>query len=480
MTVARRASDALLPWACVALVVGRLTALAIAAPPGDGDRYWQYWLGERILREHAIPRALGPETFSAPGAPWVPQEWLFSTALAWTVDRGLAWLVPLACALVAGIAFAAVIRRCTLRGIPATRTSAAVLFCGLASAQAFGVRAQVVGWAGTSLTLWLLELEGPAAWAAVPLTFVWANLHASAFLAPAIAFVFALSAVIRDRRWSRAAGRYAAIGAACATATLLSPLGLDLPRYAAGLMSSPIRASIAEWGATSTSTLAFTSGALPLLLILVAFGVRAPVRDRIVAVTFALLLFEAVRNVPLFAFAVAPIALAALPAQTRAAAPPRFAGIVSWFALAAAGVAAVAVTVLTWSGAPAMRNPLPVVAAAALIERAHGEPRVFCEDFAWCSLFLVQPMRVAFFMDGRSDPYPPEVWRDYRRVLDGNAGWSAVLDRFRVNAVLARRDGALDSLLRTQPQTWRSIASPGPARLYVRPALLAGAPVASR
>lgn len=463
---------ALLPWACGVLVVARLAVIAIAYPAGDGDRLWQYWLGERILREHAIPRALGAETFSAAGAPWVPQEWLFSTLLAWTIDRGLPWIVPLACALIVGSALVLTALRCRKRGLHATRTSVAILLCGIATVQSFGVRAQVVAWAGSALVLWLLEAEGPGVWLVVPVTAVWANLHASAYLAPAIALLLAGAAVVRDGAWSRSARTLSAVGAASALATLCTPLGLALPRYVAMLLSSPIRAAIAEWGATSIGAVAFTAGALPLLLMLVAFGVRSPVRDRIVAVVFTVFLFAAVRNVPIFAFAIAPIALAALPCGPSRPADAFFARIAAWITVVAAVAAAAVIAALTWNAASGAAAMLPDRTRAVLLLRARSEPRVFCEDFAWCSIFLGRQPSATVFMDGRGDPYPLAVWNAYLRVLHGNVGWDAVLARYRVDAVLVRPDGALESLLRTQPRLWRMIASDAVSRLYVRPALL--------
>ncbi|MGB7049557.1 MAG: hypothetical protein WBD57_14625, partial [Candidatus Cybelea sp.] len=35
-----------------------------------------------VLQTHRLPTALGSETFTAAGAPWVPQEWLFSVIVA--------------------------------------------------------------------------------------------------------------------------------------------------------------------------------------------------------------------------------------------------------------------------------------------------------------------------------------------------------------------------------------------------------------
>jgi hypothetical protein len=466
--------DELLPWVCVAAVVGRLVAVAVAFPAGDGDRLWQRWLGERIIHEHAIPRALGPETFSAPGAPWTPQEWLFSLALALGVDRGVPWLVPLVCALIVGVALVMVVLRCRRRGVSGALTSAAVLICSLATVQSFGVRAQVVGWAGAATVLWLLESEGALVWAVVPVTIVWANLHASVFLAPTAAGLFAVAVILRDRGWSTVVRHSAALTLACALATLVTPLGLDLPRYAIGLLTSPIRHLISEWGPTSMSSVAFVLGALPLVLTLGVFGVRGSVRDRIVAAAFTVLLFSAVRNVPVFAFAVAPIALAAIPRRAKASEPvPRVEQICAWTTVGAVAVVAVVIPIASWRAAPASDTALPFRPARALLAEARTSPRVFCEDFAWCSIFLAEPRPARFFMDGRADPYPVAVWRDYRTVLDGNTGWNHVLDERRIDAVLVRRDSALDSLLAGRPRMWHAIAADRHSRMYVRPALLA-------
>ena len=472
--LARLDPRALMPWACVAGGTAWLSALAVRLPAGDGDRLWQRWLGDRILREHALPRTLGTETFAAPGAPWTPHEWLFSIALAATSARGVAWIVGLVCALAAGAALVAVVLRCRARGVSPPLASAAVLLGVIATMQSFGVRAQVLGWAGLAWMLWLLEIDGPAAWAAVPLTVAWANLHASAVLAPGIAALVAGASAMRDRSWSADVRRKAAIAASCAVATLATPLGWDLPRYAVALVGSPIRHSISEWGATSLGSVTFEIAALPLLLVLAAFGVRASLRDRIVAIAFSVLLFTAVRNVPVFVLAVAPIACAAIP--LRRALPATRDGAargLAWTTAAAVLLGSGSLAAYAWRAAPEMASPLPLAAARALIAQAHTPPRVFCEDFAWCSLFLADGVAARLFMDGRCDPYPPEVWREYRVVLDGNRGWSGILDRRRVDAVMVRRDSALDSLLAERPGEWRTIASDARTRVYVRPALIA-------
>ncbi len=467
--------DRMLPWACVAAAFAWFISVALRFPPGDGDLLWQQWLGARILREHAIPRALGPETFAAAGAPWTPHEWLFSTVLAFGSEHGAPWLIPLVCALAAALALATVVLRCRRRAASPALSAAAAILCALAMIQSYGARAQVLGWMGLATVVWLLEIEGPWAWAAVPATIAWANLHASVFLSPAVAGLFAVAALLRDRRWSPDVTRRASLAAACGAATLATPLGLDLPRYAAGLLASPIRNSISEWGATSITSAAFILGALPLLLILGAFGMRASLRDRLLAAAFTVVLFTAVRNVPVFALVVAPVALSALAAgRAQHAAPPRSARFAAWSAAGVFASLCVLIPALVWHVAPAAQSGLPAGPARALLAQARSQPRVFCEDFAWCSLFLGEPGAVRFYMDGRCDPYPAPMWRDYREVMDGNRRWALILQRERIDAILVRRDGALDSLLAERPTQWRKIASDRLARLYVKPALLDG------
>ncbi|HEY6236075.1 MAG TPA: hypothetical protein VIW69_13315, partial [Candidatus Elarobacter sp.] len=265
------------------------------------------------------------------------------------------------------------------------------------------------------------------------------------------------------------------IAAACAGATLATPLGMDLPRYAAGLLASPLRDLVTEWRATSITSPAFVLSALPLLLILAAFGVRASLRDRLVAAAFTVVLFTAVRNIPVFVLVVAPIAAAALVGvRARGGAPLPRVRVAAWSAIGTIAVSFVLLAGMAWRSAPPADSLLPTGPVRTLLAQAHAQPRVFCEDFAWCTLFLLQPGAARVYMDGRCDPFPAPLWRDYRELLAGRPRWAAILERERVDAVLVQRDGALDSLLAERPGTWRRIASDGLVRLYVKPALLAG------
>src|SRR5487761_2677294 len=99
----------------VALFSATYIAGALAHPYIDGDLFWQRWLGEQILRTGEIPRALGPQTFAAVGAPWLPQEWLFSTLYALAVAAHGAWLFPALVGMCVALTLFFVTRRPTER-----------------------------------------------------------------------------------------------------------------------------------------------------------------------------------------------------------------------------------------------------------------------------------------------------------------------------------------------------------------------------
>jgi hypothetical protein len=296
-----------------------------------------------------------------------------------------------------------------------------------------------------------LETEGLAAWMSVPLTIVWANLHASVLLAPLVASIFAIAQPSR---------RSLSIALACVASVFATPLGADLPRYAVNLAMSPIRASIAEWAPTSANSFAFLAGALPLLLMLVIFAKELSVRDRLVAVVFVPALFFAVRNVPIFALTLAPVAFGSVPSLRRIAR-------VSLVANACIAAALAATSIAAWRMAPSMQS-IPSAVAQSLVANTRSRPRVFCEDFAWCSLFLSPASSARVFMDGRADPYPPALWREYRDVIDGRSDWASILDGDRINAVMVRRDSALDSLMAARAPAWVPRAGDRQTRLYVK------------
>ncbi len=468
----------------VAVFAGRFVATAMFSPPGDGDLYWQRWLGRAILRAHALPRALGPETFTSAGAAWVPQEWLFSIAAY--VSRGASWpFFTAACGLCATAALALAAYRGHRRGAHPVALAFTTACVGVALVNSFGVRVQDVAWPLFAFFLLALDVDGPLAYGAIAIVAVWANVHASVLLAPAIAAI-ATAGSLLERGLCRATRRFATITFGCALATCASPLGVGLPLYAISLFRSPIKDFITEWQHTSVANASFAFGALPLILCIVVFGMQGATkwRDRLLFVTLAWLMFAAARNIAIFALATAPFAAVALSNgiawfRERAAnvRPPAFARIADpLVALALAlgiGIASARMALADrTAGAEWPRAALGAIASLP------GEPHVFCADFAWCGQLLVSS-RARVFIDGRADPYPVAVWNDFGTLERGRPGWRHVLDRRGVDVVLVGRTSPLEGLL-ALGTGWRSIYRDAHFRVWQRTRPTENAKLAAR
>jgi len=457
----------------------RFLIVAVAYPQLDGDLSWQRWLGFQILRSGGVPRALGNETFTAVGAPWLPHEWLFSVAAA-LGSSGAGWLVfsgAVALCAVAALALAAL--QAERRGASPRAIAIFTAFAGIALFESFGVRAQVVAWPLLVGFLMLLECEGPLGWVALAVAAVWANLHGSAALAPVLALLAAGGAWLDAGRLTARVRRLLVIAVASLGAICLSPLGWKLPAYSLMLLRSPITANILEWKPTGLEDLSFAYGAFPLLLAAVMLGVGRRYAGRVVRwerlLVFAAcswLMLSAARNIALFALVALPAVATALTQsvpwfarEPEGAGAERFAWIPRLALPALVMTLSLTVASLLVQAGTSKRDNLaePALAALALQPGAH---RVLCTDFAWCGL-LVGKKNVRVFLDGRADPYPQRVWDDYLEISRLRPLWRVKLDGYGVDAVVAGRDVPLDQALAAS-SGWRAAFGDKRYRLWLR------------
>lgn len=459
-------------WLVIAIFAARFASTAIAYPAGDGDLAWQRWLGATILHAHAIPRALGSETFSAPGAAWVPQEWAFSLA-ADAARSGLAWYLfagGVALAAVAALAISA--RHAEARGASPRAVALCTAFAGFALFESFGVRAQVLAWPLVAAFIWALEWESPWCYAAWPLAALWSNLHASAMLAPVLAGIATGGALLEERGFGPRSRRYAALTGGALVAICCNPFGWHLPAYALSLFGNPIKNYISEWKVTDLDDLSFAFGALPLLLIGTIYGVRRAGRwsELLILGAFTFLLLSAARNVGLFGLVALPLVAPALSRSVGffaapAPGPPTRADRMAAFGLPAVALglaAVVAVELVRTAPPPTGLANAPLAALAAL----PGEHRVLCADFAWCGLAVGEP-RVRVFLDGRADPYPPAVWSDFAQIVRVAGDWREILARRDVDAVVVKTGASLDQALALE-RGWRAAYADKTYRLWLR------------
>lgn len=463
-------------WLVIGIVAARFLTTAIAYPELDGDLAWQRRLGATILRTHAIPRALGRETFTAVGAPWLPQEWAFSV-LGALAGNGAGWV-----AFAGGVALAAILAL-VLTAWQAERLGASpranvlcTTFAGIALFASFGVRAQVLGWPLLALFVMLLDVESPLAYAALGVAALWSNLHASALLAPALAAAAAAGTAFDEGLRGPNVRRRATIALGSLAAICCNPFGWGLPRYALGVFSAPFKSAISEWKPTDLGDSSFAFGALPLLLIALVYAAGPSARrarDTIVLIVFAYLVLAATRNVAIFGIVAAPLAAAALSRNVAFfARTPRdaVADRTTRYGLPAVmAVLAAVLTVALLRGA-ARTSDSVAARAIAFVTAGPAHHRLFCADFAWCGL-AVGSGTTRVFLDGRADPYPAAVWKDYLAVARLRPEWRRILGRDRVDAIVVAKDSVFDQVLERTPP-WRLAYGDATYRVYLLPAAI--------
>jgi hypothetical protein len=433
--------------AIVAVFCARFLMGAWFYPGHDGDIAWQQWLGNYVLHQHALPKHLGAETFTSAGSPWVPQEWAFSVAVAWFITHGRFWILASLSVAAIALCLLLVAYRAHRRGASTFGIALATAFTGFALLPSFGVRAQVFGWLFLSIVLLLLDLENDWLLLGLLAIALWANVHASALIAPLVVGAWAVGTWIEDRAWTVRVERNFVFAAGCALAVCLTPLLWHLPLYAVHLETSTIRSAIAEWQPPDLSFPGMLYGMLPLLAICCYFGIAAPRerwRDGMLFAVAAVICGLAIRHIPLAAIIIAPMAAqrlsSAVPVHARANTilHEHFSEVLIYVCSALV----CGIIVLELSHSPQTAGvTLPKSAIVSLAD-VPGVHNLYCEDFAWCSLALEQP-NLRTFIDGRCDPFPARVWSDYLAVERVSPSWERVLKRWGVDSVLVKKGNSL-------------------------------------
>jgi hypothetical protein len=460
-------------WLVLAIFAGRFFSGAALFPEGDGDLAWQRWLGLMIRTTGRLPHVIGRETYTAPGAAWVPQEWLFS--LIASLSYGAGWyLFAAVVALCATAALAIGALRALRMGATPVALAVVLLFAGCALCESFGVRAQVFALPLLALFLYFIEVDSRSAFWALAVAVVWSNVHASVMLAGPLALTAAAGSFL-DERMSSRTKRTLVIGVGSLIATCCNPLGTDLPRYAVTLFLSSAKQMIIEWQRTDFSDPSFTFGALPLLLCLAALGIRGTTRwrDRSLVIVPSILMFTAVRNVPIFAIVCFPIVIRSLCTEIQVFAKNErlrettadvyVTRLIPVAALALGIVVANALLAQARIEAGSGDRLAPALAAVRALP---GKHRVLCADFAWCS-FLIGSSDDRIFIDGRGDPYPVAVWNDFETIVRVRSGWDTKLRLSGTDVVVVAVTSSLEVVLALSHE-WLSVYRNDTYRVWTR------------
>src|SRR5213594_4750488 len=166
----------------------------------DSDTGWHVRNGETILSTTAVPRA-DHFSYTRAGAPWFAWEWLsdvvFGVSHRFAGLPGVALIAALAIAVsVSGAAYLSL----SLGGNPFFTAVATVLLLGTTSMH-WLARPHVFSWILALVFLGVAERErrgtaGRVLYLLPLVAVLWANLHGSFLLGPAILFIYAIGASI--------------------------------------------------------------------------------------------------------------------------------------------------------------------------------------------------------------------------------------------------------------------------------------------
>jgi len=464
----------------------------------DSDAGWHIRTGEAILATGTLPHS-DPYSFSHAGQPWFAWEWL-ADAASGAAHRaaGLSGVALLYAAMIAAGVWLWFRLHWTVGGNFFVAAAMAPLLLTTCSLH-WLARPHVIGWLFLLGAVMVAERARPPfrwkdAAAIAVFAALWANVHASFFLAPAIALVYAGGAAMRR---AVLAGESACptwfLGAAAvaAVAPLANPYGWHLYahvfRY---LTDSELLARIGEFQSFDFHT-AGGGQIIAGLLIGAAGGMLALGRRRpehfLLAMLFSAAALRSARALPLAALLLLPLANGAITGALADAREmnPRFRGALDRF-LAYSGRLRRLDQASPWSSA--LVGLLLVAACWALLEtpgirRATGFPpdvfpvaayshipagaRLFAPDkFGGYLIYRSAGTRKVFF-DGRSDFYGAEFLKQYGRLVQVRPGWRQYFDSFGFTHALLPPDAPLTAAL--EQAGWRPIYSDGTA------VLLAGA-----
>jgi hypothetical protein len=515
-------------WTFLGVALPTLAALLVPMPAVDLAYHLR--AGADILAGHGIPTA-DTWTFTVAGTPWLDQQWgaqvLLAAVFQATSWTGLAILRATLVGLTFGLTFAAVRASWSLAStraggssIASSSRTATLLVLGsfAVAAPALALRPQLFAiplFAATLLILVDRARHPRRLWLIPVFAAAWANLHGSF---PLVLVLIALAwvdevALLRmpvpagharlplPRRLLGSTG-LALIGAISALATLLTPFGIDAWRYIEKLARNPeITSAVSEWRPPSPLDAPGAVFYLSLVLVLglIAFRIRSD-RGRtpaqFVAPILTVVMFGGLgvvtgRGLAWWAIAMIVAVVALQPglrlADVRLPRVPTLRARTAREASLSEGrrspLNALVVVVLAASAVALLPVWRPVGRAGVPLGTLSHAPQDLAVVLpntlsrfgvsawvpqAWASWFEFAKPGVTIAVDSRIELYPASVWNDAELVATAAGDWLAILDRYRVDAVVVSADEtALEAGLAKAP-AWKRLYFNADGSIWLR------------
>jgi len=483
----------------------------------DSDTGWHVRNGEVILSSASVPR-VDRFSYTRNGQPWFAWEWL-SDAIFGASHRiaGLPGVALIAALAIALTAWGAARLALSSGGNLFFAAIAIVLLLGITSMH-WLARPHVFSWILALVFLSTAEHErshaGPALYVLPLLALLWANMHGSFLLGPAILFIYAvgegfsrglngfnggahakpiyctppLNPFNPRLKSSPTLLRFAAASLASLLATFINPYGWRLHEHIfTYLQNDYLMDHISEFRSFSFHS----AGALYIesFLAVAVLGTVALVRQRafgpaLLSLGMLHISVYSARHLPTAAVLLLPLSVAALTREAKTwprlrplldyserlrAIDRRIYGVVPMVLVLA--ISLLGMDALARAGRVGFDDrTFPVRAADFLEQRSEpnrGPGRIFAKD-QWSGYLIYRfPERVKVFIDGRSDFYGQNLLETYAQVTEVRPGWDAVLKQHDVRFVLVPPDNALAAALQLSPG-WKRIYADWVATVYER------------
>jgi hypothetical protein len=436
----------------------------------DGDTALHTRVGDFILDHGYVPSA-DPFSFTKPGERFFPLQWLTGLIFA-ELNRfaGLKGIVLL-CGITIALYLTLLARDMLKRGANGLLALLLVMLGANASAIHFHARPHLFTLLFLTIANALIAADRVRPswriWMLVPLMILWANMHSAFPVMLAVLGVLVIGCALEhDRARLR---RYGGALLVCAIATLANPSGIALHLHISRFLNSP-------WAMNNINEYqspVFRSETMYCYMAILFLGLMACAwnfgrrrwTECLWLVSFAFASLTSARHIPLFVVTSLPLIGLMLTevwrevtaGQSRSSVlgvlgeiseklTDQLKPLSLWAAAAVVGIALFSNSQSWPRDLSATYFPRDVVQR---FEPRLSGARVFTTDQWGDYLLWTGYPRQKVFIDGRSDFFGEALGRDYVTVLNGQPGWRAALDRYRVDMVLLPPDTPLVELLST-------------------------------
>jgi hypothetical protein len=432
---------------------------------GDPARHIRHGL---YMLEHRSLIHQDPFSFTRPGAPFLGFE--YGSQLAYGLAHRIGGLpaVAILTGLLIAVTYSLLAYLLLQWGVEPLLAYLTTLLAAVLGAGHWVTRPHLFSFVALILLLALLERQRPApVWVFLPFFAIWANLHGGFVMGWFLIGTYLAGAVAEwlvssDRGpWTRRIRYLAPLLAVAILATLINPHGFALQQHVLGFFGKHfIMNNTAEFLSPNFHEIDGRVFLIAILLTLAALALQHPRPSFPRLFTIGIMLvfgLISVRNVALYGLIALPLVALHVDRGWRALPDPRgirgrFASTAArtstlpWVAPAVLALALLAVAHGRVGSAQLITRGFDPetfpVAAVARAREARLEGRLFSE-FAWGGYLIYAWPEQRIFIDGGTDFFGEDLFREYSRIKQLRPGWRDLLRKWDISLMLISRPSSL-------------------------------------